>query len=243
MLIAWLLIALAGLAIGATSIGGVLVVPALHRWLGLEIADAVAVSSQAFCWTGLWALWRLPHLGLGLLRRDGALLVLALAGAVMGVWLSAQVPAPWIRSWIGALALLSGGYGLWRVAGSSAQADTGAWPALPAQAALGALVGIGSALSGTGGPVMLLPLLMLLRCDFSRAVQVALVIQVPIALAATASHAVAGRLDLVQGLAVAAVLLVAAEAGRRLSRRWSLRALQTATAVLLLGTGAWMFLI
>jgi len=243
VLIAWLLIALAGFAIGATSIGGVLVVPALHRWLGLEIADAVAVSSQAFCWTGLWALWRMPRMGLELLRRDGALLAMALLGAVIGVWLSAQVPAPWIRSWIGALALLSGAYGLWRVSGSVAQAPAGAWPGPSAQAVLGLLVGVGSALSGTGGPVMLLPLLMLLRCDFARAVQVGLVIQVPIALAATASHAVAGRLDLVQGVAVAAVLLAAAEMGRRLSRRWSLRALQTATALLLLGTGLWMFLI
>ena len=109
MLIAWLLIALAGLAIGATSIGGVLVVPALHRWMGLEIADAMALSSQAFLWTGLWALWRLPRLGMDLLRRDGVLLLMALFGAVLGVWLSTQVPAPWIRSWIGALALLSDG--------------------------------------------------------------------------------------------------------------------------------------
>ena len=88
MLIAWLLIALAGLAIGATSIGGVLVVPALHRWMGLEIADAMALSSQAFWWTGLWALWRLPRMGLDLLRSDSVLLLMALFGAVLGVWLS-----------------------------------------------------------------------------------------------------------------------------------------------------------
>ena len=241
MLIAWLLIALAGLAIGATSIGGVLVVPALHRWMGLEIADAMALSSQAFLWTGLWALWRLPRLGMDLLRRDGVLLLMALFGAVLGVWLSTQVPAPWIRSWIGALALLSGSYGLWRARGSAEGALPRAWPGAPAQAVLGTLVGIGSALSGTGGPVLLLPLLMLRRCPFERSVQVALVLQVPIALAATATHAVAGRLDLGWGMAVALVLLTAAEMGRRLSHRCSRRALQIATAALLLGTGVWMF--
>lgn len=241
MLIGLLLIALAGLAIGATAIGGVLVVPALHRWMGLDMADAMALSSQAFFWTGAWALWGLPGRGLALIRTHALLLSVALLGSVLGVWLSGQVPAPWLRSWVGALALISGGYGLWRVSGQGgAGGNAQAWPNAAVQAVLGLLVGIGSALSGTGGPVMLLPLLMLLRCDFARSVQVALVIQVPIAAAATATHAAADRLDLAWGLALALVLMAAAETGRRLSRRLSQRALQSATAVLLVGTGVWM---
>ncbi len=241
MLIAWLLIALAGFAIGSTSIGGVLVVPALHHWMGLGIADAMAISSQAFFWTGLWVLLRLPRLGLDLLQRERVLLAAALLGAVLGAWLTPWVPAPWIRSWIGTLALASGVYGLWQARVHAGGTLTGVWPGTPTQIALGLLVGVGSALSGTGGPVMLLPLLMLRRCAFERSVQVALVLQVPIAMAATATHATAGRLDLSYGMAVAGVLLVSAEMGRRLSRRWSRRALQAGTAMLLIGTGLWLF--
>lgn len=238
---AWLLVALAGLAIGATSIGGVLVVPALHRWMGMSVSEATALSSQAFLWTGLWALWRLPRLGLDLMRREGAWLWSGLLGAVLGAWLSGLVPAAWIRGWIGALALISGAYGLWRAHGTSGHAAHGTWPRVPVQVLLGALVGLGSALSGTGGPVMLLPLLMLRHCDLIRSVQLGLVMQVPIALAATATHGLAGRLDLGTGMVVAGVLMVSAEAGRRLSRHWSPRVLQTVTAVLLLGTALWMF--
>lgn len=239
-LAAWLLIALAGLAIGATSIGGVLVVPALHGWLGYPIIDATAVSSQAFFWTGLWALWRLPRMGLELMRREGPWLVAALCGAVLGAWLGGWVPAPWMRAWVGILALTSGLYGLWRAQGAATLAsDT--WPSAPMQVLMGTLVGVGSAMSGTGGPVMLLPLLMLWRCELARSVQLALVIQLPIALAATATHSAAGRLDLGTGLLVAVVLLASAELGRRLSRHWPARVLQTVTAVLLLGTGLWMF--
>ena len=43
------------------------------------------------------------------------------------------------------------------------------------------------------------------------------------------------------GLVVAVVLMVSAEAGRRLSRHWSPRVLQAVTAMLLLGTALWMF--
>ncbi len=237
---AWLLVALAGLAIGATSIGGVLVVPALHRWMGLSISDALAVSSQAFLLTGLWALWRLPRMGLDLMRREGPWLWAGLCGAALGAWLTGVVPAHWIRAWVGALALVSGAYGLWRARGA-AHPPAAAWPQVPAQVLVGGLVGLGSALSGTGGPVMLLPLLMLRHCDLLRSVQLGLVMQVPIALAATATHGLAGRLDLRTGLVVAVVLMVSAEAGRRLSRHWSPRVLQAVTALLLLGTALWMF--
>ncbi|MFY9512526.1 MAG: hypothetical protein WAQ05_16280, partial [Rubrivivax sp.] len=42
----------AGLAVGATSIGGVLVVPALTDWGGITPERAIAASSFAFAFTG-----------------------------------------------------------------------------------------------------------------------------------------------------------------------------------------------
>lgn len=240
MLIGWLLIALAGLAIGATSIGGVLVVPALSLLMGMALPDAIAMSSQAFLWTGLWILIRLPRLGLDLLRQEWVLLTAALAGAVIGAWLSVDIPGNWLRAWIGALALLSGGYGIARATGHLQVAHARAWPGWGEQAVLGWLVGLGSALSGTGGPVMLLPLLMLSRRDFERSVQLALVLQVPIALSATATHALAGRLNLPWGLGIALVLVTMALLGRALARKISSALLQGATAWLLLGTGVWL---
>ena len=54
--LAWAVIALAGAAIGATSIGGVLVVPALSSLLGVPLPEAIAASSLAFLVTGAYAL-------------------------------------------------------------------------------------------------------------------------------------------------------------------------------------------
>lgn len=239
---AWCLVALAGVAIGATSIGGVLVVPALHRLLGLTLNDAIAVSSLAFLCTGLWALWRLPRMGWDTMRQEWVWLAAALGGAMLGVWISHLVPSGAIHVWVGVLACASGLYGLWRAYGSSITSNR-AWPGRPMQALLGGVVGLGSALSGTGGPVMLLPLLMLRQYELSRSVQLGLILQAPIAVAATSIHAAAGRLDWEMGLLVAVVLLICAELGRRLSRHGSPRVLQTITAVLLLSTSSWMFLI
>jgi uncharacterized protein len=239
--LAWAVIALAGAAIGATSIGGVLVVPALTALLGVPLPEAIAASSLAFLVTGAYALTGNASGALAHLRRDAPLMLAALLGAGAGAALTAWAPGDAVRGWIGLLALGSGAHALWRLHRPDPRADR-PWPGLGGQVALGLAVGLGSALSGTGGPVMLLPLLMLMRRPLSRAIVAAQVVQLPIAIASSATHALAGRLDWRLGAAIAIALLLGAWAGRRLARRANPRPLQAATAAVLLATGAWFLL-
>jgi uncharacterized membrane protein YfcA len=239
--LAWAVIALAGAAIGATSIGGVLVVPALTTLLGVPLPEAIAASSLAFLVTGAYALTGNASGALAHLRRDAPLMLTALLGAGAGAALTAWAPGEAVRGWIGLLALASGAHALWRLHRPDPRADH-PWPGLGGQIALGLGVGLGSALSGTGGPVMLLPMLMLLRRPLSRAIVAAQVIQLPIAIAASGAHALAGRLDWRLGATIAVALLLGAWAGRRLARRANPRPLQAATAAVLLATGAWFLL-
>lgn len=239
--LAWAVIALAGAAIGATSIGGVLVVPALTSLLGVPLPEAIAASSLAFLVTGAYALTGNASGALAHLRRDAPLMLAALLGAAGGAALTAWAPGDAVRAWIGLLALASGAHALWRLRHPDTRADH-PWPGATGQFALGLGVGLGSALSGTGGPVMLLPILMLLRRPLSRAIVAAQVIQLPIALASSATHALSGRLDWRLGAAIAVALLLGAWAGRRLARRANPRPLQAATAAVLLATGAWFLL-
>ena len=239
--LAWAVIALAGAAIGATSIGGVLVVPALSTLLGVPLPEAIAASSLAFLVTGAYALTGNASGALAHLRRDAPLMLAALLGAGAGAALTAWAPGDAVRGWIGLLALASGAHALWRLHRPDPRADH-PWPGLGGQLALGLGVGLGSALSGTGGPVMLLPILLLMRRPLSRAIVAAQVIQLPIAIASSATHALAGRLDWRLGATIAVALLLGAWAGRRLARRANPRPLQAATAAVLLATGAWFLL-
>lgn len=239
--LAWAVITLAGAAIGATSIGGVLVVPALTTLMGVPLPEAIAASSLAFLVTGAYALTGNASGALDHLRRDAPLMLSALIGAGLGAALTAWAPGEAVRAWIGLLALGSGAHALWRLRQAVPPVDR-PWPGTAAMLALGLGVGVGSALSGTGGPVMLLPLLMLMRRPLSRAIVAAQVIQLPIALAASGAHALAGRLDLRLGAAIAIALLAGAWAGRRLARGARPRPLLAATAAVLLLTGAWFLL-
>jgi uncharacterized membrane protein YfcA len=235
-----LLILLAGLAIGATGIGGILVVPALSGLAGLDVAQAVAASSFGFLFTGAAAL---------LFQRAGAprgsgrrLLLLygcAFAGAAVGAWLAHLLPVVVLRVGVAALAIVSGVHALLSRTAERSEDDAQALPGGIALAVLGLLVGIGSALSGTGGPVLLLPVFMLIGVPIRAAIVAAQGIQLPVALAATAVHAGSGRLDWTLGALVGVALLVGWWAGSRLGARVPVYGLKRAVAFCLIATGLW----
>ena len=105
--------------------------------------------------------------------------------------------------------------------------------------ALGVAVGLGSALTGTGGPVLVLPLLMLLRQPVVFAVVAAQAVQLPVALASSTVHAVEGRLDLGLAGLCGLLMLAGSIAGQRAAAGLDMRQLQRFVSLLLLAVGAW----
>lgn len=239
LVLAALLVVVAGTAIGATSVGGILVLPALTVVLGLDLPRVVAAASGAFLATALVTVADLVRTADARreMRDDLPLHGAALVGAALGALAVHAVPAGAVRLWIAALAVLSGLHamlGAWR----RRERAPAAWPGSPlVQGTIGLAVGVGSGLSGTGGPILLLPVLLLLRQDLARSVAAALVLQVPIALAATTVHAALGRLDVALALAIAVGLSIGVWLGRRLARRADVRSLRIATGLVLLAAG------
>ncbi|MBX3603632.1 MAG: sulfite exporter TauE/SafE family protein [Piscinibacter sp.] len=232
------LLLVAGLAVGATSIGGVLVVPVLTSGAGSAPSHAVAASSFAFAFSGLAAFAtaaREPSAGAG--RAGWPLHGGALLGAALGALTLAWLPAGAVRTGVGLLAVASGLYAL--LGRRAPRDDPAGAPARGTLAALGLAVGCGSAWSGTGGPVLLLPLVTLAGWPAGEAVAAAQRIQLPVALAATAVHLAAGRLDLMLGATVGVLVLAGWAAGRALARRLPMERLRQAVALALIATGLW----
>ena len=226
----------AGSLIGLTGIGGVLLVPALTEFARVPVDRAVAASMFAFLLGGvLAAVQHLRHLDDAARRSALPLCLAASAGAVAGAatvqWLG---PGP-IRAFIALLCLVSGLQALRtpRLAASERQLSPGQ------SCGLGLLVGYGSAISGTGGPAMLVPLLLALRIQMRLAIALALAVQVPISLSATIVHAAAGRIDFALAMTLAVLVLAGTYAGSHASRRLSRRALTMAVAFTLISVGIW----
>lgn len=226
----------AGALIGLTGIGGVLLVPALTEFARVPIDRAVAASMFAFLLGGVLAAvqhWR--HLDDAARRSAVPLCLAASAGAVAGAATVQWLGPGAIRTFIALLSLVSGLQTLLapRLAANERQLSRSQL------GALGLLVGYGSAISGTGGPAMLVPLLLALRIQVRLAIALALAVQVPIALSATIVHAAARRIDFALAVTLAVLVLAGTFAGSHASRRLSRRGLTTAVAITLICVGIW----
>lgn len=227
---------LAGWLIGATGIGGVLVVPVLTLQ-GLPPQEAIAASALAFAFPGLAALYWLRRAPGGWSGPVPSLVLSALPGALLGAVLVHRLQPGWLLAGLALLAVASGVRGL--RGGGAAAAAPRELPR-PAAAALGGVIGLGSALTGTGGPVLMIPLLMLLRQPLDRSIAAAQAIQLPLALCVSLAHWQAGRLDFALAVTLGLLLLGGSLAGQWAARRISILSLQRGVCLLLLATGLWL---
>jgi hypothetical protein len=224
----------AGLLIGLTGIGGVLLVPVLTQAAGVPLDRAVAASLLGFLVAGIYAAF--VHLRRARLepRPVVVLCVTAAAGAAAGAATLDWLPANAVRLFIAVLCLASGLHALLLKALPFKRT-----PSSPILGVLGGLVGYASAISGTGGPVTLIPLLLALRTPAAAAVALGLAAQLPIALSATVVYALEGRIDLRLGATLGALLVAGTYVGAKLSGRLSGRGLTVAVALTLVAVGLW----
>src|SRR5262245_50564222 len=223
---------LAGLLIGAVGIGGVILVPALVYFGGIPIHAAI----RSYVFTGL--IGTLVYTSKNSIRWSmaGWLCAGAMPAALVGALAAERAPSLLLEILIGLLTAASGIQALpARPAGDGARSSELSNPAL---GSIGAVTGFGSALSGTGGPLILVPILIWLELPVLTAIALSQAIQLPIALLATAGNYFSGNLDFSLGVLLAAGLMVGTFAGARIAHAVPHAALRRAVAIVLIVVGA-----
>lgn len=229
-----------GVLIGATGVGGVVFAPALIAIGDVEPHQATAISMCCFLLCALASVaWHLRNPGDHSGRLTCRLAVGLLPGAFGGGWLNGRLPATVLVAILAVTSLLSG---IWILVGrriDEAQATRpGHGPAV--LALVGLLVGLGSGITGTSGPMLLVPALLALRYPLRRSIAVGQVAQVFVTPAGVVGYLSHVHLD----LELTAVLGVTAAAGVFLgthgARRLPGPLLRDAVAVLLIATCAIM---
>jgi len=224
----------AGLLVGLTGIGGVILVPVLTGIAGVPLERAIAACMLGFFFSSLYAAF--IHLRRARLAWPPviALSLAAAAGAALGAATLDRLPETGVRLFVAALALASGLHAL-----ATRHAPGARTPGAALLAFLGLALGYGSAISGTGGPVMLIPVLLLLRAPVNAAIALGVASGLPITLAASAVYGAAGRIDYALASTLTVFLLAGMYAGAKLLHRLSSRALVVAVAWTLIGVGLW----
>lgn len=220
-----------GLLIGLIGIGGVLLVPLLTL-SGVPVHEAIAASLMSYIFSGL--------VGTAIYARAGSiawgpaawLMLGATPGAFFGAALASATPSVILLALMASVMVLSA----LRSFSRQERAEAREGPAFSplALAALGLAVGVGSPLTGTGGPVLLVPLLLWFRLPVMFVIGLSQAIQIPIALLATFSNVVYGRIDWTLGGLLAIGLVVGSAAGAQAAHAMPRAALARLVSVVLL---------
>lgn len=207
-----------GVLIGCIGIGGVLLVPALIYLGGIDIHVAIASCMVSYMFSG--AVGAIAYARAGSIRwKPGLALVAgAMPGAFAGAWAVTLVPDRSLELLIAGLVLFAGVNAL---RGPPGDAGRRRQPGTPALLLIGAVTGVGSAMSGTGGPLVLVPILVWLGLPVLTAVGLSQLIQLPLATLATAGNLRYGEVDLALGLGIAVLLMAGVAVGARIAHRLS----------------------
>lgn len=246
---------LIGFLLGVAGVGGVLLAPWLSYAVGLSVSQTLGVVMLAFMCPGLAAVASARSVQ----SPGGSVSALLVLGAALGALAGALV-LNWLPN---RAALLVLGLGLLAMAirqlwpdGSSrhpaavAQApsnetfeiaflperppETAAPGRPPAGWGTGVVTGFASALTVTGGPLVLIPLLLWRGVPLRAAIAQGQAVLLPVAAAATATQWAVDSVDARAGLWMGALMVPGLLAGQRLAPRLPLALISRTVAVLLL---------
>jgi uncharacterized membrane protein YfcA len=161
----------------------------------------------------------------------------ALPGAYAGAYLLPYISAQILELGIGLLVLASG---LYAVRGDHNLELAEPQPGMGMLILIGFVTGMGSALSGTGGPLLLIPILLWCKVPVLVAIGLSQVVQIPIALTATAGNYIYADVDLVLGSILGVALGIGALVGAKSVHLLPVNLLKRIVAVLLIIVGVMM---
>jgi len=246
--------AVVGMLIGSVGIGGILLVPALIYLAGVDIHIAIASAMFSYAFSGLAGAWSYARRG-SIEWQSGFYLC---AGAMPGAWLGATLVNLLASDWV-VLIIASfvafAAYNSIRAEKSQdneSTKDTENYDASNSKFStvrlkkpfplilIGLITGLGSALSGSGGPLVLVPILVWLKWPVLTAVGLGQLIQLPISLLADVANARSGTIDLPLGICIAVTMTAGVLLGAHIAHRQPAGLLRKAVIAALLLAAGWM---
>jgi len=232
--------ALVGMLIGTVGVGGVLMVAYLALFAGLSIHEAAATSLFSFLFTGI--------LGTALYQRRGSIdwriAAPVCAGAIVFGFLGAAVAAALDRrplALVIALIIIAAGVYILAPLRTGPGERNGRSPGERwLLGAVGAASGFGSGLTGAGGPLFSVPLMVILRYVPLTAVATSQVLQIVAAASGSAANLRHGFIDWRAAAVITVFELAGVVLGVRLAHAASALVLRRLAGVLCIASGGFL---
>ncbi len=230
---------LVGALIGTVGVGGILLIPALDIFAGLSTHMSMATALLSFVFTGLLGTWLYQRHG----SIDWRITIPICMGSLLfggpGAMVNGYVSARILNLLLGSIILFAGFYALFpaRNGLSVAQSAVGGRRFL-LLAGIGGLVGFGSGLTGVGGPVLSVPLMVALGFSPLTSIATGQVIQIAAALSGSVGNAANGVIDYGTAAWVTCLELAGVAAGARLAHAISMALLKKIVSIVCILVGA-----
>lgn len=224
-----------GFLIGLVGIGGVLLVPVLVNLFGRGIHESISLSLASFVVAGAVAAARPRQTEARLGPGEWCLLGALVPGALLGALAAPHIPETALALFI-SFCIMAAGLFCLRAPQSPAIVKHAPRPGL--LASLGIAAGFLSVISGTGGPMILVPMLVAAGMEVRALLAVSQVAQLPVAATATFVNGMVGTLDFAAAALLSLSVVAGMLAGFATGRRMNAVALRRAVAWGLVATGS-----
>jgi uncharacterized membrane protein YfcA len=242
---AWLALAAVAIAvgffIGTVGVGGVLLIPALVWLGGLPIHQATATALFSFLFTGIAGTWLFERRGSIDWNITRPVLAGALVFSYLGARVNAMVNADALTLIIALIIVFAGAYILLPSQREPARYRDGrSGPQQSLLLVVGALAGFGSGLSGAGGPVFSVPMMLALGFAPLATIGASQVLQIVAALFGTLGNLQFGAVDFFVAAWITLFELMGVLLGARAAHAASVTVLRRTAAGLCVLTGLLM---
>ena len=226
-----------GVLIGCVGIGGVLLVPILTYVFHIDIHIAIAAAMFSYMFSGVVGTFIYAQKGSINWSQTIWLIIGAAPAAFIGAKVTLSTPGQYLEILI-ALLVVAAGVNAMRSHKLSEHSSniTNRY----ALVFIGIVTGVGSALTGTGGPLFVVPIMVSLKVAAHTAIGFSQAIQFPIASLATFSNFLYGTVDLIVGGLVAGGVIIGSIFGAKLAHLFSTTLMHRILSVVLVMVGVIM---
>ncbi|HIF58999.1 MAG TPA: sulfite exporter TauE/SafE family protein [Rhodospirillales bacterium] len=223
-----------GVLIGCVGIGGVLLVPILTYIFRIDIHIAIAAAMFSYMFSGV--IGTLIYAKKGSIKWPQTiwLFIGAAPAAFVGAKVTLSIPGQYLEFLI-ALFVVAAGINAMRNQKSKEGSLNITNPF--ALLSIGVVTGIGSALTGTGGPLFIVPIMVSLKVAAHTAIGFGQAIQLPIASLATIGNFLYGSVDLIVGGVIAGGIIIGSTFGAKLAHLFSSAIMNRILALVLVTVG------
>ena len=230
-----------GFFVGAVGVGTVLMVPTFALVAGLPIHSAAGTALFAGVFIGIWGTWLFARTGHMPWRFAVCVATGSAIGSYPGAQLAASLGSGTLTVVIAVIIVLAGMLSMRPVSSKVYTLEQrGGLPEVAGLVAVGMLAGFGAGLSGAGGPVFAVPILLLLGYPSLKVVASTSFIALTASAMASVPNAQYGFIDYRYALGSVVILLAGQVLGVRFAHRASPLVLRRLAAGMCIVIGAGM---